>query len=163
MKLFISAILFSSALLSQTKALGDEPRFSNSLPSIERGRYVAKVSGCNDCHTPMYLVQNGNVPEKDWLIGVALGWKGPWGTTYAANVRQRVAAMTEDQWVVYLKTLNARPPMPFFNVNALKEIDSRSLYRFIRYLGNNSQAIPAALPPGEKPTTAYINFDVIMP
>lgn len=55
--------------------------------SIERGRYIAKVAGCNDCHTPNYAMSGGNVPEKDWLTGDHLGWKGPWGTTYPANLR----------------------------------------------------------------------------
>lgn len=71
--------------------------------------------------------------------------------------------MTEDEWVHHLKTLRSRPPMPFFAVNALRENDSRSLYRFIKSLGDNQQVIPDALPPGEKPQTPYVHFDVIMP
>ncbi|WP_415063442.1 cytochrome C [Bdellovibrio sp.] len=132
-------------------------------PSIEQGRYLARVIGCNDCHTPMYGLKNGEVPEKDWLIGSPIGWMGPWGTTYATNLRSRVAGMSEDEWVHHLKTLRSRPPMPFFAVNALRENDSRSLYRFIKSLGDNQQVIPDALPPGEKPQTPYVHFDVLMP
>lgn len=135
----------------------------SSIPSIERGRYVVRITGCNDCHTPMYGQLNGGVPEKDWLIGVPVGWKGGWGTTYATNLRHRVANMTEDQWVAYLKNLKSRPPMPFFAVNDFKEVDSRSLYRYIRSLGDHPQAIPTALPPGESPKTPYINFDLVNP
>lgn len=124
---------------------------------------MVRITGCNDCHTPMYGQLNGNVPEKDWLIGVPVGWKGGWGTTYATNLRQRVANMTEDQWVTYLKNLKSRPPMPFFAVNDFKEVDSRSLYRYIRSLGDHPQVIPAALPPGETPKTPYINFDLVSP
>lgn len=143
---------------AKTRKLSD-----SSIPSIERGRYVVRITGCNDCHTPMYGQLNGDVPEKDWLIGVPVGWKGGWGTTYATNLRQRVANMTEDQWVAYLKNLKSRPPMPFFAVNDFKEVDSRSLYRYIRSLGDHPQAIPAALPPGESPKTPYINFDLVNP
>ncbi len=40
---------------------------------IERGRYLVKTTGCNDCHTPGYAQREGNVAEKDWLIGDAVG------------------------------------------------------------------------------------------
>lgn len=48
---------------------------------VERGRYLVKTSGCNDCHTAGYAESGGNVPEKEWLSGNQLGWCGPWGTT----------------------------------------------------------------------------------
>ena len=37
--------------------------------SIARGRYIAKIAGCNDCHTAGYALSGGKVPEKDWLHG----------------------------------------------------------------------------------------------
>lgn len=156
--IFVLTILINSSTLAKTPK-GNDP----SLPGVERGRYLVRVTGCNDCHTPMYGQMNGAVPEKDWLIGVPVGWKGPWGTTYATNLRHRVANMTEDQWVSYLKNLKARPPMPFFAVNIINEADSRAMYRFIRALGDHPQTVPAGLPPGEKPTTPYINFEVVNP
>lgn len=45
--------------------------------SIEQGRYLVKTAGCNDCHTPNYPQSGGKVPEKQWLIGDQLGWRGP--------------------------------------------------------------------------------------
>jgi hypothetical protein len=33
---------------------------------IERGRYLATVTGCNDCHTPWRLNPKYNMPEQDW-------------------------------------------------------------------------------------------------
>lgn len=152
------------ALLVQTASLaGNKPAIESLQPSVERGRYLVKITGCNDCHTPMYGPLEGKVAEKEWLSGVPVGWKGGWGTTYATNLRQRAASMTEDQWVQYLKSFKSRPPMPYFAVNALKESDSRSMYRFIRSLGSHPQVIPTALPPGEKPKTPYISADVVSP
>ena len=29
---------------------------------IERGKYLIVVGGCNDCHTPGYLLEDGNSP-----------------------------------------------------------------------------------------------------
>src|SRR5688572_27076595 len=65
---------------------------------ISRGRYVVKVAGCNDCHTPGYAQSAGRIPESKWLIGDSLGWQGPWGTTYPANLRRFTQGMTERQW-----------------------------------------------------------------
>ena len=36
---------------------------------IERGRYLVKVGGCNDCHTAGYGMSAGKIAEKDWLQG----------------------------------------------------------------------------------------------
>ena len=69
--------------------------------SIERGRYLARTAGCNDCHTPNYPMSGGTVPEKDWLVGDDLGWKGGWGTTYPANLRILLGGMGEDEWVKF--------------------------------------------------------------
>ena len=52
-----------------------------SDPMTARGKYVVTIGGCNDCHTPGYAEKEGKVPEKDWLTGDILGWRGPWGTT----------------------------------------------------------------------------------
>src|SRR5688572_2915819 len=56
-------------------------------PEAERGRYLVRIAGCNDCHTEGYAFANGDIDESNWLTGDALGWRGPWGTTYAANLR----------------------------------------------------------------------------
>ena len=86
---------------------------------IKRGRYLVQIGGCNDCHTAGYAPSGGKVPEAQWLLGDALGWHGPWGTTYATNLRLYMQDLTEEQWVKKAKTLNARPPMPWFNVRAM--------------------------------------------
>lgn len=132
-------------------------------PSIEHGRYLVRVTNCNDCHTPMYMPTDGKVAEKDWMIGVPVGWMGPWGTTYAPNIRQRAAAMDEDTWVKYLKNLKTRPPMPYFAVNDFSELDSRSIYRFLRSLGDHPNQVPTALAPGVKPATPFFDFNLNMP
>lgn len=64
-------------------ALFTSPLNDKSEDSVhERGRYLLKKSGCNDCHTPGYAQSGGAVPEKDWLTGDSLGWRGPRGTTH---------------------------------------------------------------------------------
>ena len=75
------------------------------------------------------------------LKGTPLGWQGPWGTTYAANLRLIAKDKgSEDGFVQYAKTFQARPPMPFFNVHAMDESDIRSLYQYIVSLGEPGDA-----------------------
>ena len=123
---------------------------------IEAGRYLVIVGGCNDCHTETYLQTEGNVPEKDWLAGSKLGWRGPWGTTYPPNLRLRVQEWTEDTFVQTLHERKELPPMPWVNVNQISEQDARAIYRYIRSLGPTGEPSPAAVPPDQEPTTPYL-------
>lgn len=125
---------------------------------VERGRYIALVAGCNDCHTPGYAVSDGDVPEDLWLTGDKFGWRGPWGTTYGTNLRLFVNAMTEKQWVEIARTLRRRPPMPWFNLNAMHEDDLRALYHFMRSLGDPGLPAPAALAPDQEPATPHAKW-----
>jgi mono/diheme cytochrome c family protein len=125
---------------------------------LARGKYLVIIGGCNDCHTPGYDVTNGKVPEKDWLTGDRLGWRGPWGTTYAVNLRQYMQTLTEAQWVAKAKALETRPPMPWSNVRAMTAQDLRAIYRFVRHLGPAGDAAPAYLPPDKEPPPPYVTF-----
>ena len=122
------------------------------------GRYLVLVGGCNDCHTDGYLPSNGAVPESEWLRGSVLGFSGPWGTTYPSNLRLTVRRMTEDEWARMLGTRTGMPPMPWPSVAAMSEADRRALYRYIRSLGEPGEPAPANLPPGDAPTTPWIDF-----
>ena len=125
---------------------------------ISRGRYLVNVSGCNDCHTPGWGARNGKVDEKLWLTGDALGWSGPWGTTYASNLRLLMQGMTREQWIAHARTMEPRPPMPWFNVRVMTEADLGAIYAFTRSLGAAGSAAPAYVPPGGKPTGPVVRF-----
>jgi mono/diheme cytochrome c family protein len=129
-----------------------------SDPQVNRGRYLIKVAGCNDCHTPGYGPTGGKVPEEKWLTGDILGWNGPWGTTYATNLRLYMQDLSEDQWIKKAKTLSARPPMPWFNVQAMSASDLRAMYRYVRYLGPAGKPAPAYLPPTQTPPEPAVRF-----
>ena len=125
---------------------------------VARGRYLVKIAGCNDCHTPGYLLSEGQTPEDLWLTGDTFGWRGPWGTTYASNLRILVQGLTENQWVILAKNLKARPPMPWFNLNEMKDEDMRAIYQYIRHLGPGGDAAPAYVPPDKEPDPPYALF-----
>jgi len=142
------AVLLAVPALAQDKA----------DPMVKRGRYVVQIGGCNDCHTAGYAPSGGKVPEAQWLMGDALGWHGPWGTTYPTNLRLYFQNLTEDQWVKKAKTLSARPPMPWFNVREMSTSDLRAMYRYIRHLGPAGDPAPDYLPPDKTPPQPYVAF-----
>ena len=99
------------------------------------------------------------MPEKDWLTGDALGWRGPWGTTYAANLRLYFSGgLTEAQWLARARSMEPRPPMPWFNLRAMSDADLSAIYRFAKASGPAGQPAPAYLPPGQQPPQPYIQF-----
>ncbi len=151
-------VLFLTASLGMS--LGAAQAFAQTIDShtVDRGRYLVKIAGCNDCHTPGYLLSEGKIPEDLWLTGDSFGWRGPWGTTYAANLRIGVQSLTEDQWVSFAKTLRARPPMPWFNLNEMHDDDLRAVYRFIRHLGPGGGPAPSYVPPDQEPNPPYAVF-----
>jgi len=130
---------------------------------VEAGRYLAIVAGCNDCHTDGYLFNDGDVSETEWFLGSSLGWRGPWGTTYARNLRLTVSTLTEDAWVQMLRTRKGLPPMPWMNVNQMAEPDMRALYQYFQSLGPVGEQPPKPVPPGQEPTTPYLSLAPVEP
>jgi len=99
------------------------------------------------------------VPEAQWLLGDgAVGFRGPWGTTYAPNLRKVAASMTESEWVKYARALKARPPMPWFTFNQWTDGDLRALHRYIRQLGPAGEAVTAFVPPDGTPKGPVIQW-----
>ncbi len=132
------------------------PRVQAESP-VEAGRYLVIVGGCNDCHTQGYTQEGGNIPESKWLLGSPMGQKGPWGTTYATNLRLYVEDLSEDEWVEEMKELKTRPIMPWFNMNKMSEPDLRAMYRYISQLEPKGEPVPDYVPPGQEPETPYVD------
>ena len=76
--------------LSATAHAGD------TRSTLERGRALTVMGGCHDCHTPGYPEAAGKVPQTEWLTGNAVGFQGPWGTSYPVNLRLRL------RWIEHL-------------------------------------------------------------
>ena len=125
---------------------------------LARGNYMVRIGGCNDCHTPGYAPSGGKIPESQWLTGDSVGWRGPWGTTYAPNLRMYMQNLTEAHWLKAAKVLQTRPPMPWFSVRQMSDADLRAIYAFIRHLGPGGQAAPAYVPPDKEPPPPFVLF-----
>jgi len=148
------AILAALSMLAPLAAQADSDQ-----PSLERGRYIAVIGGCNDCHTAGYSQSAGKLPQTEWLKGSQVGYQGPWGTSYAVNLRIYMAGKSEDEWKSLSATFQTRPPMPWASIHSMTEVDRVSLYRFIRALpGDIGKPAPDAAAPGQEPSAPYVVF-----
>ena len=130
------------------------------ISSIDRGRYLVKSMGCNDCHTLDY--QKGKpVPEEDWLTGGSVGFRDSNGTTYPTNLRLLLNSMSEDDWTVFARKMRQNVPMEYVLLPRASEHDLRAIYQFVKYLGPKGDPAPSRLPAGATPTTEYIEFPYV--
>lgn len=131
---------------------------------IEAGRYLILVGGCNDCHTLGYMQQGLAVPEDQWLTGLPVGFKGPWGTTYGSNLRMALSRYpSAELFVSVMRARQARPPMPWHALHSMSDQDLSAVYSYIRSLPVKGEDAPAYVPPGEEPKTPYFPFEPQMP
>ncbi len=149
---------FAACFLSLTAAAA-----SASDISVEEGLRVSITGGCHDCHTDGYAASGGKIDPEVALRGSAVGFNGPWGTTYPANLRLTLGRMSEDAFVDYGHSFKTRPPMPWFGVHAMTDGELRSFYRYVRSLGEPGMPAPEYVEPGATPITPYIVFEPRMP
>ena len=154
---FKIAALFTASLAVAGAAIAAAPG-DQSADAVARGRYLVRIAGCNDCHTPGYGPAAGAVDESLWLTGDRLGFTGPWGTTYATNLRLLLAGMSADDWVAHARAAQARPPMPWFNLQAMTDDDLRAIHAFVTALGPAGQPAPDYLPPGTTAPGPVVQF-----
>ena len=127
-----------------------------SAKTIARGKYMVQTGHCNNCHTNGYSRSEGNMPEKDWLLGSApQGYRGAWGTTYSSNLRLTVPNFTQEQWVKYAKAGKFRPPMPWWALHDTTEADLGAMYQYIKHLGRAGAPAPDFLSPDKEPKPPY--------
>jgi mono/diheme cytochrome c family protein len=153
-----AASIMASLVMASVGLLFSNPSAAAADPAVKRGQYLVQIGGCNDCHTAGYAQTAGKVPVSEWLTGAPIGFRGPWGTSYAANLRLTLTALTEEQWLTFAR-VPRRPPMPWFNLRDMSDDDLRAMYRFIRDLGPKGERAPAAAAPGVTVNTPVIVFE----
>jgi mono/diheme cytochrome c family protein len=156
--LALAAFVSATSLPALATPVSDLHAPEGARSTIERGRYLVQTAGCNDCHTAGYAQAAGKVAEADWLTGDTLGWNGPWGTTYPTNLRLYVAGLGEAQWLQRARSMQPRPPMPWFNLRAMSDDDLRALFRYLKAAGPAGRPAPAYLPPGEVPGGPAVRY-----
>jgi mono/diheme cytochrome c family protein len=148
---------WAAAALIACAAQAADPEPVKLSPELIRGRYLVQITGCNDCHTSGYAESGGKIEESKWLLGDRLGWRGPWGTTYATNLRLAVKDMTAEQFVARARS-TLRPPMPWFNLVAMRDSDVKAIYAYLKHLGPAGAPAPAYLPPEQAPPVPFVAF-----
>ena len=117
------------AVLVAATAFGD----ANKKTQVERGGYLVRIMGCNDCHTPWKMGQKGpepdmsralsghpeaiaitapaKLPDGAWLAAISAtntAWSGPWGVSFTANLtpdkETGLVNWTEEQFIQTLRT-----------------------------------------------------------
>jgi len=127
--------------------------------SVTRGRYLVAFGGCNDCHTPGWRESDGKLPAGQWMIGNTIGFRGPWGVVYPANVRLEFQEISESAWLMMVRTRGGRPPMPWADLRQLTQDDQRAIYRFIRSLGPAGAPSPFSVPPDKEAPLPYYELE----
>jgi mono/diheme cytochrome c family protein len=137
-----------------------------AMTQLQRGQYIATISGCNDCHTPGTLY---GAPDFDrTLAGSELGWQGPWGVTYASNltpdVETGLGGWTDGEIERALRSgvkkdgTPVGPPMPWPDFARLSPDDMAALIAYLRGLPAVKHANLGPLPPGSKATGSIITL-----
>ena len=131
------------------------PAMSRSA-MLERGKYLVTVAGCNDCHTPGTLY--GAPDFSRMLSGAEMGWRGPWGVTYARNLtpdkETGLGNWTRDQIVKAFRSgvrpdgTMLLPPMPWQDFAALTDVDAYAIAAFLQSIPAISHKVPDRIPPG---------------
>jgi hypothetical protein len=153
---------------------------------IARGQYIVTIGSCHDCHSPKIFNEQGmlldssklmsghpsasklppapaNVHQPGQWINMApdiTAFKGPWGTSYAANLTPDsatgIGTWTEEAFIKALRTgkhlgqENGRPimpPMPWQLIGKMTDEDLRSVFAYLKSLPPISNRVPAPTPP----------------
>ncbi len=110
--------------------------------AIERGRYLAVLGNCQDCHT-----QRGGQP-----FAGGRGIATPFGTIFSSNLTPSLnglAAWSADDFWRALHHGQSRdghwlyPVFPFANTTNIARVDSNALYAYLHSLAPQTNVVPA--------------------
>ncbi len=132
----------------------------------ERGRYLATIGGCGDCHTPGGML---GAPDAKRLFGgsdVGFGdpASGVWvGGNLTPDKETGLGAWTRDQIIAAL-TKGVTPEgrllseiMPWPALSHLTPEDANALAAYLQSLPPVHNAVPGPFRPGETPTVPYVS------
>lgn len=123
---------------------------------LERGKYLVTITGCNDCHTPGTFY--GAPDFQRQLSGSEMGWEGPGGVVFAANLtpdpETGLGQWSDAEIVKAIRTGNRpdgrqlSPSMPWMNFASLSDEDAHAIVAYLRSIPAVKHAVPAPMPPG---------------
>jgi mono/diheme cytochrome c family protein len=131
-------------------------------PVIERGKYLAGVAGCGDCHTPGYFL--GKPDMSRHLGGSDVGFEIPeFGTFYGPNLTPDagtgLGTWSEAEIVTAMTTgmrpdgRHLAPVMPWMSYARLKPEDAKAIAAYLKTLPPVANKAPGPFGPGQKATS----------
>ena len=131
-----TAVVFTAAVglatLKRGEAQGTHDPHQPDPAVVQRGEYLVKIMGCNDCHTPWKMGPQGPEPDMARMLSghpeeigplpevkapepyVSMGfatntaYSGPWGVSYAFNLTPEqntgLGIWTEEMFVKTIRT-----------------------------------------------------------
>lgn len=165
---FLAVALLASAPVSCGLAAEDTVvTVAGSQPvaqaELDRGRYLVRVGGCNDCHTAGYVADYGGVPEQDWLMGDDTAFVGRWGTAFASNLRLTMLRYNDEQWLKRARSLEDSAVMPDERLRSMSDADLLAVLRYVQWLGPRGEPAPQPLPPGDAWIGASVRYTPTTP
>ncbi len=133
---------------------------------LARGQYLVTIMGCNDCHTPGAFY--GAPDFKRQLAGSELGWRGPWGVSFARNLTPDLDtglgywSDTELEKALRTGIKNdgkpMLPPMPWPDFAGLTDPDMKALIAYLRSVPPVKHKVPDAIAPGQAYSGAVLEL-----
>ena len=127
--------------------------------AVERGKYLVRIGGCGDCHTPGYFL--GKADLSRYLGGSDVGFRIPPGTFVGPNLTSDketgLGNWSIDQIVTAI-TKGTRPDgrmlsevMPWKDFANLTDADAKAIAAYLKSLPPVSHKVRGPLGPDERP------------
>ena len=138
--------------------------------AVDRGKYLATVMGCSDCHTDGSLA--GKPDMAHYLGGSTIGFEIPGlGYFYGANLtpdpETGLGAWSQKQIVAAITTgmrpdgRELAPIMPWRGFSHLEPTDAEAIAAYLKSLPPVHHKVPGPFGAAEKPTAPYMKM--VMP
>ena len=131
-------------------------------PAVERGKYLATISGCGDCHTPGYFLGRSDLSRE--LGGSDVGFEvRDLGIFYGPNLtmdKETGLGGWSDAQIAAAITTGTRPDgrklapiMPWRNLAAMTKADVDALIAYLKSLPPVKNKVPGPFAPSGTPTS----------
>ena len=163
----------AAAAVAATLAVSSPASAQANNTPVERGRYLVRITGCHDCHSPKV---QGMTPNLDLALSGRpastqlptetktevhaspdlTAWTGPWGYSIAANLTPDAATgigtrYTEASFITTMRTgkkpngTPVMPPMPSDVYQNMTDDDLKAIFAYLKTIKPIKNAVLAGL------------------
>ncbi len=172
----------SAALLAMTLLGASAPAHAqqpSGNAAVERGRYLVRITGCHDCHSPKVEGMTPDLsrslsgrpsttplptpPKGEIHASLDLtAWTGPWGYSVASNLTPDAATGLGTRYTeaAFISTMRSgkkpngtpiMPPMPSEVYQNMTDEDLKAIFAYLRTIPPIRNAVFAGLTPPAAP------------